>query len=81
MPDDTGGFQEFNPAQIAQATLALQAWSDVANITFVRVGSGDTGPQAYSDNATILFGDYTSGEDGAAAFTFFPGRSSTATAG
>src|ERR1700761_7970036 len=64
MPDDTSGFQQFNAAQISQATLALQAWSDVANITFVRVGSGTTGPQAYSDNATILFGDYTSGEDG-----------------
>jgi serralysin len=73
MPDDTGGFQQFNSAQIDQAQLALKAWSDVANITFVRVGAGDTGPGAYSDSATILFGDYTTGEDGAAAFTFFPG--------
>ena len=76
MPDDSGGFQEFNPAQIAQATLALQAWSDVANITFVRVGAGTSGPAAYSDNATILFGDYTTGEDGAAAFGEFPGNTS-----
>ena len=73
MPDDSGGFQQFNAAQIAQATLALQAWSDVANITFVRVGAGTSGPDAYSDSATILFGDYTTGEAGAAAFGEFPG--------
>ena len=76
MPDDSGGFQPFNAAQIAQATLALQAWSDVANITFVRVGSGTSGPDAYSDSATILFGDYTTGEAGAAAFAEFPGNTS-----
>ena len=76
MPDDTGGFQQFNSAQIDQAQLALKAWSDVANINFVRVGSGDSGPAAYSDNATILFGDYTTGEDGAAAFGNFPGSTS-----
>jgi serralysin len=73
MPEDAGGFAKFNSAQIDQAELALKAWSDVANITFVRVGSGDTGPQAYSDNATILFGDYTTGVAGAAAFGEFPG--------
>ena len=76
MPDDSGGFQPFNAAQIAQATLALQAWSDVANITFVRVGAGTAGPDAYSDSATILFGDYTTGEAGAAAFGEFPGSTS-----
>ena len=73
MPDDTGGFQQFNSAQIAQAQLALQAWSDVANIHFVRVGVGTSGPDAYSDSATILLGDYTTGEAGAAAFGEFPG--------
>jgi len=73
MPDDAGGFQRFTQAQIDQAELAIKAWEDVANIRFVRVGSGDTGEAAYSDNATILLGDYTTGIDGAAAFTFFPG--------
>jgi serralysin len=76
MPDDSGGFQRFNTAQINQAELALKAWSDVANIHFVRVGSGTTGEAAYSDNATILFGDYTTGVDGAAAFGEFPGNTS-----
>src|SRR5678816_2675995 len=36
MPSDTDGFQRFNGAQIIQAEQALLAWSDVANITFVR---------------------------------------------
>ena len=76
MPDDSGGFQQFNSAQIIQAELALQAWSDVANIHFVRVGSGLSGPGAYSDSATILFGDYTTGVAGAAAFGEFPGSTS-----
>ena len=73
MPSDTAGFSEFSSAQITQAELAIRAWSDVANITFVRVGSGTDGPGAYSDNATILLGDYSSGEDGASAFTYYPG--------
>lgn len=73
MPEDTAGFSRFTTAQIDAAELALQAWSDVANITFVRVGSGDSGSGAYSNNATILFGNYSSGMDGAAAFTYYPG--------
>ncbi|THD77424.1 MAG: alkaline metalloproteinase [Phenylobacterium sp.] len=73
MPDDTAGFQQFNSAQIDQAELSIKAWEDVANIHFVRVGSGDTGAAAYSDKATILLGDYTTGSAGAAAFTYFPG--------
>jgi serralysin len=80
MPDDSGGFQPFNAAQIVQANFALQAWSDVANITFIRVGSGTFGPGAYSDAATILFGDYTTGVGGAAAFGEFPGSTSIASA-
>jgi serralysin len=73
MPDDTGGFSRFNAAQIQQAELALTSWSDVANITFVRVGAGTTGDTAYSDQAAILFSNYSSGADGAAAFGYYPG--------
>jgi serralysin len=73
MPSDTSGFSRFTSAQIDQAELALKAWSDVANIHFVRVGSGDSGAQAYSDNAAILLGNYSTGEPGASAFTYFPG--------
>jgi serralysin len=80
MPDDSGGFQPFTQAQIDQAELALKAWSDVANIHFVRVGGGDSGPGAYSDSATILFGDYTTGVAGAAAFGTYPGDPSFSSA-
>jgi serralysin len=74
MPADTAGFSQFNAAQIAQAEKALQAWSDVANVTFVRVGSGSSADTAYSNNAAILFGNYSSGQDGAAAFAYYPGN-------
>ena len=77
LPSDTAGFQRFNETQIQQAENALQAWSDVANITFVRVGSGSLGEQAYSDDATILFSNYSSGEKGSAAFSYYPGNTST----
>ncbi|MET0294136.1 MAG: M57 family metalloprotease [Phenylobacterium sp.] len=68
MPDGVSGFTLFNPAQIAQAELALQAWADVARISFTRVAPG-----AYTDQAAILFGNYANGEAGAAAFAYFPG--------
>lgn len=67
MPDDTRGFTQFNAQQIAQTELSLRSWSDVANVTFVRVGG--TG---YSNDAKILFGNYSSGASGAAAFAYYP---------
>ena len=76
MPDDSGGFQQFSAVQIAQTELALQAWSDVANIRFTRVGSGTSDALAYSNSATILFANYTTGVAGAAAFGEFPGSTS-----
>ncbi len=72
MPEDTSGFSRFTAAQIAQTELALLSWSDVANITFVRVGAD------YSNSASILFGDYSSGASGAAAFGNYPGDTSFA---
>jgi len=82
MPSDTAGFSQFNSAQIDEAELALRAWSDVANIHFVRIGVGDAGPDAFSDNAAILLGNYSTGEDGSAAFSFFPGSTlASATSG
>jgi serralysin len=73
MPDDTGGFSRFSAAQIAQTERALLSWSDVANITFTRVGSG-TGSNAYSNSASILFANYATGAAGAAAFGNYPGN-------
>ena len=72
MPEDTGSFSTFNAQQIHGAEQALAAWADVANVTFTRVGSGDSGPSAYSDNATMLFGNYATGMSGAAAFAYYP---------
>lgn len=69
MPNGVSGFSQFNAAQILQAEKALQAWADVADIRFVRVG-GD----GYSNNASILFANYSSGESGSAAFAFYPGN-------
>lgn len=80
MPDDTGGFSRFNTAQITQAELALSAWSDVARITFVRVGTGTSGEGAYSDQATILLGNYSTGENGASAFGYYPGSTAASSA-
>ena len=72
-PSDISGFSRFTAPQIAQMELALSAWADVANITFVRVGSGSSGDAAYSNNASIIFGNYATGEAGAAAFAYYPG--------
>lgn len=69
MPLDTTGFSNFTAVQIQATLLALQSWSDVAGVTFVRQDDG-TG---YSDNAAILFGNYAAGADGAAAFASLPG--------
>ncbi|CAN5359726.1 hypothetical protein BH10PSE3_BH10PSE3_16220 [soil metagenome] len=76
MPDDTSGFSRFSATQITQAELALIAWSDVANITFTRVGSGTSGEAAFSNSASILLANYASGQAGAAAFASYPGNPS-----
>lgn len=80
MPSDTSGFQQFNASQISATEQALQLWAQVANIQFVRVGSGYSGSGAYSDNATILFGAYTAGEEGASGFGYLPGNRSSGSA-
>ena len=82
MPTDVSDFSRFNAAQIAQAELALTSWSDVANIRFVRVGSGTSGEGAYTNDASILFSNFGAGQDGSAAFAYFPGSTiSTSRAG
>ncbi|MBX9745949.1 MAG: M10 family metallopeptidase C-terminal domain-containing protein [Hyphomonadaceae bacterium] len=67
-----GTFAQFSAAQIVVAELALQLWADVANITFVRVGTGDSGPEAYSNNATLLFGNFANGPNQFSAFAYLP---------
>ena len=77
MPDDTGGFSRFTTAQINATLEALQMFADVANITFVRVGSGTSGNGAYSNAATILLGNYSTGAADASAFAYFPGSTAS----
>lgn len=73
MPGVTG-FVQFTEAQIAMTIEALALWSEVANITFVRVANLG----AYTNNATMLFSNYTSGPDSASAFAYYPGGSANA---
>jgi serralysin len=73
MPSDTVGFSRFGPDQIRFAELALTAWSDAGNITFIRVGEGALGEEAFSNQAAILFANYSAGVEGAAAFAMYPG--------
>jgi serralysin len=78
MPSDTEGFQRFNAQQIFYAEQAMQAWSDVARITFRRAGEGTEGEAAYSNDAQILLANYSSGEEGSSAFANYPGGSASA---
>ncbi len=72
MPEDTAGFSRFSQTQILVAEASLRLWSDVANISFQRVGAGTSGDAAYSNFATMLFANYSSGVAGASAFAFLP---------
>lgn len=74
MPSDTAEFSRFSDLQIAVTLLALQSWSDVANIVFNRISDVD----GYSNNATMVFGNYGSGSAGAAAFAYLPNNRSVA---
>ena len=67
------GFTRFNEMQINMTLQALASWSDVANITFVRVGAGGSGDGAYSDDATILFANHGTVSESGAAFAYLPG--------
>jgi len=76
-PDEMSSFTRFSSAQIDQATLALDLWSDVANVSFVRVGEGNSGDAAYTNDATILFANYHTPGDGQAAFSYYPDAGAT----
>ena len=65
-------FSQLTAQEIAATQLALQLWSDVANITFTQVNPG-----GYTDNATILFSNYSDPNDGAGAFAFYPGSTAS----
>lgn len=62
-----GTFSEFSALQKAQAFLALQSWSDVANVSFNEAASGGEGH--------LSFGNYNVATGGA-AFAYLPSGSS-----
>ncbi len=62
-----GTFSEFSALQKAQAFLALQSWSDVANVSFNEAASGGDGH--------LSFGNYNV-STGGAAFAYLPSGSS-----
>lgn len=65
-------FIRFTEMQMLSAKTALQAWSDVANIQFTRIGSGFSGEEAYSSEGQIKFEGFTRSESGAAGMSGFP---------
>jgi serralysin len=69
----TGQYAQLNAAQIATALACFQGWSDVARITFDRVGTGTTGAAAYSDHATLLLQGLNNGADYYRGATYLPG--------
>ncbi|RYF89385.1 MAG: hypothetical protein EON95_18860, partial [Caulobacteraceae bacterium] len=80
MPSGTTGFVRFNEAQINATIQALASWSDVANVVFVRTGTGTIGEAAYTNdpNTTMLFSAFTGGAEGSAAFAYLPSQSAAA---
>lgn len=66
-------FHKLTVAQQAATIYALDNFSDVANISFVRQDDG-TG---FTNDATILIGAYTSTTDGAGAYAHFPGSTAS----
>lgn len=58
-------FIRLTEAEILAFETAIQGWADVANIQFVRSGTGTIGDAAYSNNATIVIGRYNKPGGGA----------------
>jgi serralysin len=77
LPSGLDSFYRFSAQQIEMTLLALQAWADVANVVFIRVGTGTTGEEAYSNSATMLFSNYTDAEANEAAFAYYPSLSAS----
>ena len=65
--ENAATFTRFSATQMAAAEDVLDLWSDLANVSFDRVGG--TG---YSNKATMLFANYNNPNDGAAAYAYYP---------
>jgi len=80
-PSGGMGYSRFTEAQIATTEQALRAWSDVADITFVRIGAGTIGDAAYSNNAAMLFSNFSDPNSFNGSGAYPGSRYPTATAG
>ncbi|WP_442678318.1 M10 family metallopeptidase C-terminal domain-containing protein [Sphingomonas sp. ASY06-1R] len=81
---DTGAFGgntfwQLQSNQIHAIEVATNAWSDVANISFQRAGSGYSGSGAYSNAGQIKFEGFTYSSSGASGMSEFPGHGSVTT--
>jgi len=72
-------FAQLDADQIHAAEMATRAWSDVANIDFVRVGSGYSGAAAYSDAGQVKIQGYSSSPTGASGMSDMPSHGSVTT--
>lgn len=54
------GFSEFSDQQKSQARLAVQSWSDLANIRITEVGAGES--------SNVTFGNYAAGRENSSGF-------------
>lgn len=75
------GFARASAGEIVALEDALQSWSDVARITFTRVGTGTTGEAAYSNNANFLLGNFTGDATTVANYGGFGQRNYTVSGG
>src|SRR4051794_30115816 len=58
--NEAATFSRFNANEVLATRIALQEWSDVANIRFIDAGGG-----GYTDNATMLFANFAGGPNSA----------------
>ena len=72
-------FAAFTADQIHASEMALQAWSDVANIHFNRIGTGYSGAAAYSAQGQLKLSGFTYSTTGASGMSQFPGSGSVST--
>ena len=69
--NEAATFSRFNVNQVLATRIALQEWSDVANIRFIDASGG------YTDNATMLFSNFVGGPN-SAGHAYLPATKNTA---
>jgi serralysin len=70
--NEAATFSRFNANEILATRIALQEWTDVANIRFV-----DAGGNGFTDNATMLFANFN-GASTSAGHAYLPINKNTA---